>query len=236
MVRKGQAKECCSGGTCAEVSHGTKSQTLTVGTPNLKEDCIGSPTQNPSIDSHEHSHDQSRKEDGATTNRSNKNCCKATVETTALKEICMSPTQIPSIHSHEHSHKKDVATQSSHSKEANPPHEKPNSVVIVRENGVAVDVYDVTGKVKSFIARDMNVSDGDGGTAKKVCFSSHKQNVDEFLTHCFDENGVHGVPEEGCFCGVDTPHLHAHVHDDKACQENGPKVANLAKLARCDFK
>jgi copper chaperone CopZ len=33
------------------------------------------------------------------------------------------------------------------------------------------------------------------------------------LTPCFDEFGNHGIPDESCFCGVDTPHIHAHLRE-----------------------
>jgi hypothetical protein len=54
------------------------------------------------------------------------------------------------------------------------------------------------------------------------------------LTPCFDDAGNHGAPEEGCFCGVETPHLHAHVHDPKTCNEDSLNTveADLMKLAR----
>jgi hypothetical protein len=60
------------------------------------------------------------------------------------------------------------------------------------------------------------------------------------LTPCFDEDGNHGTPEESCFCGVETPHLHAHLHDPKTCDVDNDgqqrkstdeqALMNLAKL------
>ncbi|KAL3763618.1 hypothetical protein ACHAW5_003916 [Stephanodiscus triporus] len=35
------------------------------------------------------------------------------------------------------------------------------------------------------------------------------------LTPCFDANGKHDAPEEGCQCRVDKPHLHVHDYDPK---------------------
>jgi copper chaperone CopZ len=111
-------------------------------------------------------------------------------------------------------------------------HDKPDCIAILRENG-HVDVYDVNGQVKSFSSdKNANTTTATAtvptatpsATATKsavdpnnICFSSHGHDVDEFLTPCFDELGQHGDPEEGCFCGIDTPHLHAHVHNDKTC-------------------
>jgi hypothetical protein len=47
------------------------------------------------------------------------------------------------------------------------------------------------------------------------------------LTPCFDDEGNHGTPDEGCFCGVETPHLHAHMHDPKSCDDDRPKNGNM---------
>jgi len=54
---------------------------------------------------------------------------------------------------------------------------------------------------------------------KKICFSSHGTGelTDALLTQCFDADGLHGEPDETCFCGVDTPHLHAHKHVPELC-------------------
>ncbi|KAL7517971.1 hypothetical protein ACHAWX_002839 [Stephanocyclus meneghinianus] len=55
------------------------------------------------------------------------------------------------------------------------------------------------------------------------------------LTHCFDDNGEHGVPDESCVCGNDEPHLHAHVHTPEVCDDtdgNGDSSAVARK--RCN--
>ena len=84
-------------------------------------------------------------------------------------------------------------------------------LAVVRENGADVVLFDATGVPRSFTY---------SGDAGKLCFSTHGNGqVDDLLTPCFDEDGKHGVPDESCFCGVDTPHLHAHMHDPKTCKD-----------------
>jgi hypothetical protein len=122
------------------------------------------------------------------------------------------PNQIP--HGHEHSHEVDE--------------EEDGGVLclaVVRESGADISLFDASGEVRSFSYK---------GDIRKLCFSSHGQEADDLLTPCFDDAGNHGSPEEGCFCGVETPHLHAHVHDPKTCNEDSPNTAevDLMKLAR----
>jgi len=60
-------------------------------------------------------------------------------------------------------------------------------------------------------------------TSNKLCFAAHGaqgENIDGMLTYCFDSNGEHGEPDEGCFCGEEEPHLHAHIHDPELCGKN----------------
>ena len=55
----------------------------------------------------------------------------------------------------------------------------------------------------------------------KLCLSTHGAlGEDEMLTPCLDDDGMHGVPDESCFCGIDTPHVHAHKHDSGKCQDD----------------
>merc|ERR1712194_553431 len=83
--------------------------------------------------------------------------------------------------------------------------------------GRTVDIFDVDGIARSFGTGDVRSN----YSGQKLCFSSHGHvNVDSLLTHCFDEEGKHGEPEDDCFCGVDDPHLHAHVHDPARCSED----------------
>lgn len=103
-------------------------------------------------------------------------------------------------------------------------------LAVVRENGVDVVLFDATGTPRSF-----TYSGGDTG---KLCFSTHGHVlVDDLLTPCFDEDGKHGVPDESCFCGVNTPHLHAHMHDPDSCHEETSKKSaqsesDLSRLAQ----
>jgi copper chaperone CopZ len=69
--------------------------------------------------------------------------------------------------------------------------------------------------------------------AGKLCFSTHGNGaVDDLLTPCFDEDGKHGVPDESCFCGVDTPHLHAHLHNPKTCRDDDDESTKKKKNAQ----
>lgn len=91
-------------------------------------------------------------------------------------------------------------------------------LAVIRENGATVVLFDAVGMPRSFTYK---------GDAGKLCFSTHGNGqVDDLLTPCFDEDGLHGVPDESCFCGVDTPHLHAHLHDPKTCKDDESKQKN----------
>jgi hypothetical protein len=91
-------------------------------------------------------------------------------------------------------------------------------LALVKETGTEISLFDANGDVQSFAFK---------GDVRKLCFSSHGQDADDLLTPCFDEGGYHGTPDEGCFCGLDEPHLHAHIHDLKTCDDNRPKNGNL---------
>lgn len=98
-------------------------------------------------------------------------------------------------------------------------------LAVVRENGTDVVVFDASGIPRAFQfkgdIRTTGSEKGGGGGGGKLCFSTHGATDDAWigdaLTPCFDEDGNHGTPDESCFCGVDTPHLHAHIHDPKTC-------------------
>ncbi|KAL3923654.1 MAG: hypothetical protein SGARI_006174, partial [Bacillariaceae sp.] len=83
---------------------------------------------------------------------------------------------------------------------------------LIAKDGSAIAIYDVKGDLQTF-----SLPNGD---IRNLCFSSHGHNADDLLTPCFDDEGLHGEPDESCFCGVDTPHLHAHVHNPKTCDEH----------------
>lgn len=76
-------------------------------------------------------------------------------------------------------------------------------------------VVDMEGSMRSFSCQN-------SASIQDLCFSSHANvAVDDLLTPCFDEEGRHGSPEEGCFCGLEEPHIHAHIYDaSKCCHEN----------------
>lgn len=93
-------------------------------------------------------------------------------------------------------------------------------LAVIRESGTEISLFDASGHVRSF---------KHNGDIRKLCFSSHGQDADDLLTPCFDEDGNHGTPDEGCFCGEEAPHIHAHLHDPKTCDDNGPKNGNLEK-------
>jgi hypothetical protein len=101
-----------------------------------------------------------------------------------------------------------------------------------------IAISDAQGKMQFFSC------DITGGASNEnlseLCFSTHCHNADDLLTPCFDLDGLHGGPEEDCFCGVDTLHLHAHMHDPKICgdghmmntSESGDLESQLMLLAR----
>ena len=103
-------------------------------------------------------------------------------------------------------------------------------IAVVRPDHSAVDVYDSKGRSRTFRPARKTKSGGAttasaGGAdaitevSHKICYSTHGvgNGADGLLSPCFDENGEHGEPEETCFCGIDDPHLHAHVYDPERC-------------------
>jgi ribosomal protein L32/copper chaperone CopZ len=95
--------------------------------------------------------------------------------------------------------------------------DSPLCLAVIREDGGDVVLFDASGRPRSFNFK--------GDDIRKLCFDTHSYGtslatgVDDLLTPCFDQDGNHGDPEESCFCGVDTPHLHAHLRDPRTCQE-----------------
>lgn len=84
---------------------------------------------------------------------------------------------------------------------------KPLCLAVVRENGADIVVFDASGRAKTF---------NYFGDIRQLCFNTHGAHSSD-LTPCFDGKGNHGVPDNLCFCGVDTPHLHAHIKDPQSC-------------------
>ena len=115
-------------------------------------------------------------------------------------------------------------------------------LALVNESGDEVSIIDAKSEVRSF---SLFQRIGQGGDVRKLCFSSHGYGgTDDLLTPCLDDDGCHGVPDEGCFCGLTEPHIHAHFHDPKLCNHhqkrnnNGrdPTGAELMKLARLTLR
>ena len=127
-------------------------------------------------------------------------------------------------HHHHHHGPTTTTTQAIHDSDEEVVH---CLAVVLPENGKTVSVLDASGSVRSFSYQG---SEG-GGDISNLCFSSHGTDTmtDDLLTPCLDEAGYHGMPDEGCFCGVDIPHLHAHVHDPKLCNNNNEQGPNYKK-------
>ena len=112
-------------------------------------------------------------------------------------------------HDHHHRHHHET-------READPP----LCLAVVREDGADVVIFDASGVPRTFSYKGK-------GDIRKLCFQTH--GFDDLLTSCFDEEGNHGSPEESCFCGVDTPHLHAHLRDPATC-DTADNVKDEAKI------
>jgi hypothetical protein len=107
---------------------------------------------------------------------------------------------------------------------------------LISSTGNEISIFDARGNLQSF-----SYTGGGNNTISdySLCFSTHgHNNADDLLTPCFDQEGLHGDPEETCFCGIDTPHLHAHIHDPKNCGQatnsvgGGSLESQLMLLAR----
>lgn len=93
-------------------------------------------------------------------------------------------------------------------------------IAVIRPGEPAVDVFDTTGRSKTF-----RISNPKGGGkdilsgGKKMCFSTHgaSEDVGGMLTPCFEGSGKHAETEDGCRCGIEEQHLHAHVYDPDVC-------------------
>jgi len=86
-------------------------------------------------------------------------------------------------------------------------------LAIIERNAGNVWVWDASGSALPF-----SIPAGAGKKLDDLCFHTHGiAHVDDLMTPCFDEDGYHGDPEEPCFCGLETPHLHAHVKDTQTC-------------------
>ena len=85
-------------------------------------------------------------------------------------------------------------------------------LALLKDNGTEISLFDAKGEVRSFSFK---------GDIRKLCFSTHHgYDADDLMTPCFDEDGLHGEPEEGCFCGSEGPHIHAHYHNPATCNDD----------------
>eukprot|EP00429_Kryptoperidinium_foliaceum_P120432 CAMPEP_0176304100 /NCGR_PEP_ID=MMETSP0121_2-20121125/62256_1 /TAXON_ID=160619 /ORGANISM="Kryptoperidinium foliaceum, Strain CCMP 1326" /LENGTH=195 /DNA_ID=CAMNT_0017645695 /DNA_START=39 /DNA_END=623 /DNA_ORIENTATION=+ len=101
--------------------------------------------------------------------------------------------------------------------------EAAHCLALVIDHGQTLSLWDVDGQVRSFVFNQGKIQD--------LCFSCHGQNADDSLTPCLDEDGRHGTPEEGCFCGMGNPHLHAHVYDPETTCQSVDTMASSARNA-----
>ncbi|KAL3803656.1 hypothetical protein HJC23_003710 [Cyclotella cryptica] len=117
---------------------------------------------------------------------------------------------------------------SSNQQQQDEPKQHLTCLAVIRPDNTTVVVFDVKGRSRAF--RSNNAYYNKQLQANKLCFSSHGagENVDGMLTHCFDSNGEHGVPEESCTCGNEEPHLHAHVHNPEVCDDDDSNSASSA--------
>lgn len=107
----------------------------------------------------------------------------------------------------------------------NAPHadDAPLCLAVIRQDGGDVVLFDAAGVPVTFHF--------DGGDIRNLCFNTHGVKAcDDLLTPCLDEDGNHGEPEESCFCGVETPHMHAHIRDPRVCDSNGTDSNGAEKV------
>ena len=88
-------------------------------------------------------------------------------------------------------------------------------LAVTHKDGAEVVVWDANGTPRTFSYK---------GNPDKLCFQIHCSDFAEDgayqTTPCFDKHGIHDDPAEICSCGVETPHLHAHVHNEDTCCDN----------------
>ena len=100
-------------------------------------------------------------------------------------------------------------------------------IAVVSEDEESLVVFDAAGTPRRYHHRK-------GLNLRKLCFHVHsgtaKNDDDAMLSPCFDENGLHGEPDETCFCGVEDPHIHAHLREE--CRGLEPSKHNKIPFAR----
>ncbi|KAL9189006.1 hypothetical protein ACHAXT_011496 [Thalassiosira profunda] len=92
-------------------------------------------------------------------------------------------------------------------------------LAVLRPDQSAVDVFDAKGRSRTFHVKNARRDLSDC----KLCFSTHGagEDIDGMLTPCFDGNGEHDDPDEGCPCGEDEAHFHAHIYNPEVCGVDG---------------
>lgn len=178
------------------------------------------------VKTHDHGHNHNH---GSHTNSSND----------STKQAANSITTTTHHHGHDHSHEnrpfnstKLISHQfksgnthdedRDHDSENNSKARAKNCVALLHENGTDVIVFDAAGTGKVFNTKTVNETASTKSSSSTVrtdqlCFSSHGSDELINLTPCFDENGIHGVRSDLCVCGVDMPHLHAHLKNPNTC-------------------
>lgn len=110
-------------------------------------------------------------------------------------------------------------------------------IAVIHPGESTVDVFDTTGRSKTFRISNNKGNDMSG---KKLCFSTHgaDEDIGRFLTPCFEGSGKHAETEDGCPCGVDEQHLHAHVYDPEVCgTDDGTNcVSSTARSKATDWR
>lgn len=129
---------------------------------------------------------------------------------------------------HQHDHSKENCCHSDHKEDEREDEGDsfPMCVAVIQENKTDVVIYDAQGISKTFKYNGTN----DAKYAVDLCFASHgvERNIESLLSPCFDKDGIHGAPAELCFCGIDTPHLHAHMKDPSICNADSISLEILA--------
>lgn len=128
-------------------------------------------------------------------------------------------------HHHSHSHQQSQNHKHCSMQENDDANSTKTCVALLHENGTDVVVFDVVGSVKVFNVKTLDeskklIKDSSVVRTDQLCFNSHGSDDLIDLNPCFDEHGLHVVQQDSCVCGIDTPHLHAHLKDPNTCMGN----------------
>ena len=131
-------------------------------------------------------------------------------------------------------------------------HSTPSCVALIHNNDndndkMKVVIYDKKGTPRSFYVKqqyyaklldqsrcihnnDVNKHKLSNNKKLELCFSDHDiPHVSDLLTHCLDSDGLHGVPDEECYCGEDEAHLHAHLYNELTCSDDYLNLGCISK-------